>query len=292
MNALGLMHEGTFHIMMNERKLLQREADDLKEKPWSPISISKAWRQKPLKIPASMVITEPEALVTSTTPSNNASRVVNGKKRRPEEDGGGEDNAEDDSNDVADANVPSSHEALEDEETVKEKMINEEYKVWKKNAPFLYDLVVSHALEWPSLTVQWFPDLERPPTKDYFVQRLLLGTHTDGEQNYLQIATVQLPKDNYELDENEGGGEAGEDLSMRPTIEMDSRKYDEERGEFGGYGGASCRISIVQKIPHEGEVNRYATFSVIVHYDSLLHLSTWIERASCPRIAASLPPRR
>lgn len=35
--------------------------------------------------------------------------------------------------------------------------MNEEYKIWKKNTPFLYDLVVTHALEWPSLTVQWLP---------------------------------------------------------------------------------------------------------------------------------------
>jgi len=35
--------------------------------------------------------------------------------------------------------------------------VNEEYKIWKKNTPFLYDLVVTHALEWPSLTVQWLP---------------------------------------------------------------------------------------------------------------------------------------
>lgn len=28
----------------------------------------------------------------------------------------------------------------------------------KKNAPYLYDLVVTHALDWPSLTCQWFPD--------------------------------------------------------------------------------------------------------------------------------------
>ena len=40
-----------------------------------------------------------------------------------------------------------------------EKLINEEYKMWKKNSPFLYDLVVTHALEWPSLTCQWFPDV-------------------------------------------------------------------------------------------------------------------------------------
>jgi hypothetical protein len=52
---------------------------------------------------------------------------------------------------------------VEGEETmvIQEKMINEEYKVWKKNAPYLYDMVVTHALEWPSLTVQWLPDIEQ-----------------------------------------------------------------------------------------------------------------------------------
>jgi hypothetical protein len=30
----------------------------------------------------------------------------------------------------------------------------------QKNAPFLYDLVMTHALEWPSLTVQWLTELE------------------------------------------------------------------------------------------------------------------------------------
>lgn len=40
--------------------------------------------------------------------------------------------------------------------------------------------------------------------------------------------------------------------------EVDSRKYDEERGEYGGYGVGSgqCRINIVQRIRHDGEVNR------------------------------------
>jgi histone-binding protein RBBP4 len=38
-----------------------------------------------------------------------------------------------------------------------EKLVNEEYKIWKKNTPFLYDLVMTHALEWPSLSVQWLP---------------------------------------------------------------------------------------------------------------------------------------
>ena len=76
---------------------------------------------------------------------------------------------------------------------LEERLVNEEYKIWKKNTPFLYgaprgrpapparrcrraaahgpdagaalaDLVITHALEWPSLTVQWLP-----------VRRLALG---------------------------------------------------------------------------------------------------------------------
>ena len=42
---------------------------------------------------------------------------------------------------------------------VEERLISEEYKIWKKNTPFLYDLVITHALEWPSLTAQWLPEV-------------------------------------------------------------------------------------------------------------------------------------
>jgi histone-binding protein RBBP4 len=46
---------------------------------------------------------------------------------------------------------------VEDAEN-EQKIINEEYKTWKKNAPFLYDMILSTALDWPTLTTQWFPD--------------------------------------------------------------------------------------------------------------------------------------
>jgi histone-binding protein RBBP4 len=46
----------------------------------------------------------------------------------------------------------------EDAET-EQKVINEEYKTWKKNAPFLYDMILSTALDWPTLTTQWMPDV-------------------------------------------------------------------------------------------------------------------------------------
>jgi histone-binding protein RBBP4 len=99
---------------------------------------------------------------------------------------------------------------VEDKMVQEEKLINEEYKIWKKNSPFLYDLVITHALEWPTLTCQWLPDIERPADKDYLVQRLLIGTHTsEGAQNYLQIATVQLPTDSDQDPSKDDGDKKG-----------------------------------------------------------------------------------
>nr|CAD7433113.1 unnamed protein product [Timema monikensis] len=120
------------------------------------------------------------------------------------------------------------------DDAVEERVINEEYKIWKKNTPFLYDLVMTHALEWPSLTAQWLPDVTRQG-KDYSVHRLILGTHTSDEQNHLLIASVQLPNED---------------------AQFDASHYDNEKGEFGGFGSVSGKIEIEIKINHEGEVNR------------------------------------
>lgn len=54
------------------------------------------------------------------------------------------------------------------DDAVEERVINEEYKIWKKNTPFLYDLVMTHALEWPSLTAQWLPDVSRYKRREQF----------------------------------------------------------------------------------------------------------------------------
>lgn len=59
--------------------------------------------------------------------------------------------------------IPDATDTFDD--AVEERVINEEYKIWKKNTPFLYDLVMTHALEWPSLTAQWLPDVTRYSVK-------------------------------------------------------------------------------------------------------------------------------
>lgn len=101
--------------------------------------------------------------------------------------------------------------------------------------------VPSTALEWPTLTTQWFPDKKEHPGKNYSTHRLLIGTHTSNDApNYLQIAHVEIPNN----------------ASPNP------RDYDEQRGEIGGYGNgssgeqAAIKMHVEQKIDHPGEVNK------------------------------------
>jgi histone-binding protein RBBP4 len=82
----------------------------------------------------------------------------------------------------------------------------------------------------------------RPANKPYTTHRVLLGTHTSGQApDYLQIATVQIPK------------RAGPGADV-----LDERTYNEGTGELGGHTlpAAQPRIAVVQRINHAGEVNR------------------------------------
>ncbi|KAF2646581.1 WD40 repeat-like protein [Massarina eburnea CBS 473.64] len=125
----------------------------------------------------------------------------------------------------------------EDQEMVENKLINEEYKIWKKNSVFLYDMLYGRALEWPTLTTQWFPDKKPVEGSNLSVHRAILGTHTSGQaQNYLQIAHIEIP-----------------DLRNPDLADL-----NEERGEVGGYGSAKrpFDLKFSQKINHPGEVNK------------------------------------
>jgi histone-binding protein RBBP4 len=79
-------------------------------------------------------------------------------------------------------------------EDAEAQLIEEEYRVWKKNSPYLYDFVLTHSLEWPSLTVQWLPDYSKAKNeKELSLHKLLIGTQSDGsDPNYLIIADVRF----------------------------------------------------------------------------------------------------
>lgn len=149
-------------------------------------------------------------------------------------------------------------------DVLEERLIDAEYKIWKKNTPYLYDLCMTHSLEWPSLTCQWLPTTDSYPNNNNnstststststCTHSLLIGTHTTpGEQNYLMVANVELPHANN-ADASTKNANGNTELAA---------KYDDERGEVGGFSSFSGdnkvdgKIEIKLKVKHEGEVNR------------------------------------
>lgn len=108
--------------------------------------------------------------------------------------------------------------------------INEEFKIWKKNSAFLYDIVVIHATEWPSLTCDWLPNPVVDEDRKKTVFSVVLGTHTaDDVCNKLLLANVTLPRRNAGVDDMEMQDDDGEKTNC---------------------------VSIVKEFPHDGEVHR------------------------------------
>jgi histone-binding protein RBBP4 len=101
----------------------------------------------------------------------------------------------------------------------------------------LTDYPVSRALEWPTLTTQWLPDVQDEASSPLRKHRLLIGTHTSGKaQDSLQIVHIKLPKP--------------------PAASL--ADYNPSTEELGGHGAAKHNIefAVVQKIMHPGEVNK------------------------------------
>ncbi|CAK8578528.1 unnamed protein product [Lathyrus sativus] len=70
----------------------------------------------------------------------------------------------------------------------------EEFSVWKRNTPILYDLLISHPLLWPSLIVQWIPASPQPYSHPSFnTHKLLIAIHTSNKiSNYLMVTDSTL----------------------------------------------------------------------------------------------------
>ncbi|EPX73026.1 CAF assembly factor complex subunit C [Schizosaccharomyces octosporus yFS286] len=120
-----------------------------------------------------------------------------------------------------------------------ENQADEKHFHWKKNSRFLYNLLVTRTLLWPSLSIEWLSVVEKSNEKPIDKYRLLLGTHAaEGFPNYLQLADIDLPN--------------AEQTSLDPV-----KHYNEDLGELGGYSPQHpCRFQLIQRIMHNGDINR------------------------------------
>lgn len=123
----------------------------------------------------------------------------------------------------------------ESQDHAESEIVNEESKIWRKNAPYLYDCCITHVLEWPSLTVQWLPFTDQSDDSKFIRNKLVIGTQTSGEEdNFLMIAQVRLPNEAANID--------AEDFKL--TEKQDGQNINNNT------------LNIETRIRHEGEVNK------------------------------------
>lgn len=76
---------------------------------------------------------------------------------------------------------------------VEKSVIEEEYKIWRKNVPMLYDLAYTNLMKYSSPSVQWFPDVTRIDDRKS-VQRVLMTTFSNGEEKeQLLFGQISFP---------------------------------------------------------------------------------------------------
>ena len=87
----------------------------------------------------------------------------------------------------------TEHEIVQDYQ-VKEKIVNEEFKIWKKTVPLLYDTIHSYTLDSSSLVFQWLPNYTYSESKETISLSYVIGTNSsDSSQNFLKLGSLDLP---------------------------------------------------------------------------------------------------
>ncbi|QPG76124.1 hypothetical protein FOA43_003510 [Brettanomyces nanus] len=139
---------------------------------------------------------------------------------------------------LEDTDTDDSSPAIDDEIQLK-------YKIWKKNTPLLYDYIQTSTLLWPSMSVEWFPDVESHGNVN--IQRLLLGSYSNGYNSFenLQLCTIKVPK-------------SVEGLTLK-DCEFDSDKHEFTTSNYpiaNNDGNCKGALHMVQQIPHQGDINK------------------------------------
>ncbi|KAJ5078887.1 histone-binding protein msi1 [Anaeramoeba ignava] len=120
----------------------------------------------------------------------------------------------------------------------KSKIIEEEFSIWKKNAPFLYDLLFTFPIETEISSIEWFPINSKNSTQNSKnIQEIVLGSKSKKlEDNFLYFLSINIPIDETQFDSQE---------NQKSTIQTKKQNLEDHP-----------MIRIVDKIQHQGNVNK------------------------------------
>ncbi|KAH3687652.1 hypothetical protein WICPIJ_001369 [Wickerhamomyces pijperi] len=121
--------------------------------------------------------------------------------------------------------------AQEDENSTIDAQTQENYAIWKSNSIQLYEYLNTVNAIWPSMTVQFLPDLELSSDGDRARYRVLSGTFTSGfKTEVLKIGSFQVQNSERQV--------------------TDRVKFDHELTEFQNIQSISGKYETVQEINH------------------------------------------
>ncbi|CCE80045.1 Piso0_003142 [Millerozyma farinosa CBS 7064] len=144
------------------------------------------------------------------------------------------------------------------EHQLREKVTNEEFKIWKKTVPLLYDTIHTHAFDFPSLSLQWLPDYDVSDDKNSITVKFLFGTNTSQHsQDYLKLGSLKLPS------------------TLAPNFSEFSKSDSIPLPTPSGPGQTNFKTVSTWK--HNGEINRLrlsSDYSKVITFDNVgdIHL--------------------
>lgn len=107
----------------------------------------------------------------------------------------------------------------------------ENYAIWKSNSIQLYDYLLTTNTVWPSMTLQFFPDMELSADGDKTRYRVLTGTFTSGfKTEVLKLGSFQVQDSQRKIN--------------------DRVKFDHSIAEFQNIQSISGKFETLQEINH------------------------------------------
>ncbi|CAH2353811.1 putative histone acetyltransferase type B subunit 2 [[Candida] railenensis] len=162
-----------------------------------------------------------------------------------------------------------------------EKLKNEEFKIWKKTVPLLYDTIQSHALERPVLSLSWLPTYDISENKNVISVKILIGLSSDESiepvtstaaptattsskqksQEYLKIVSFSLPSTMAPDFQKFLPNAQGVPIPLSSSREGSTSVRSSNDDKSGNDTNTSSRgnvdgFSTVKDYSHNGEVNK------------------------------------
>ena len=180
----------------------------------------------------------------------------------------------------------------------------ERYNLWKKNTRLLYDYLNTNTNKWPSLTCQFFPDLDT----DTDTHKILLSSFTSSQlpqDESVYIAKLSTAKhlnwsslNNFDADELEFKPDNSTKFPPKnlvtsltikfPSGECNRARYVPQNPDIIGAASSDGSVYIFDRTKHGIHRMRQSSDEQLPYESRLYHETSVIDESDCPNEVLSI----